>query len=190
MKTTLPQKVDDWHTYRITYQNGSSNVYLDENPTAILSGTSTSTNSTNDVRFGDGSDGNTHGFLLDWLIFDITGAYTPEETTIPDSLATDRPTSVEQTASSDLPNRYDLMQNYPNPFNPTTTIEFHLEKPENVSIVIFNAVGQKVARLVDGFKEQGIHRVTFDAADFSSGLFFYHIRTAGFSQTKKMLLLK
>jgi photosystem II stability/assembly factor-like uncharacterized protein len=94
---------------------------------------------------------------------------------------------VEITAQ---PNDYKLMQNYPNPFNPTTTINYSIPEKGNVTLEIYNSLGEKVSTLVDGFKQAGSHQVTFDGADLSSGTYFYRIRAGSFVETRKMLLIK
>ena len=94
-----------------------------------------------------------------------------------------RPTAV-------LPESFELSQNYPNPFNPTTAISFALPKAAQVSLTVFNILGQEVARLVDGPMAAGTHQVTFDASNVASGIYFYRIQTDGFTEQKKMVLLK
>jgi len=188
---TLPSGFDDWHTYRITYKNGVANIYLNEAPTAFLAGTTTSANSTNDVRFGDGSDGNTHGFLLDWFIFDVSGAFAPNQSKIPDSLFVDKTsTQVAEHASLATPAVYALEQNYPNPFNPMTKIEFQLPKSGRVKIAVYNAMGQWVATLLDQNMERGSHAIAFDAGSLPTGIYLYRIEAADFTQVKKMLLVR
>ncbi|MBN1996247.1 T9SS type A sorting domain-containing protein [candidate division KSB1 bacterium] len=83
-----------------------------------------------------------------------------------------------------------LEQNYPNPFNPVTNIQFQIPKDGHVTISVYNSLGEQVATLVDGNMKSGMHRITFDAAQFSSGIYFYSIITDGFSQTKKMMIVK
>ena len=89
-----------------------------------------------------------------------------------------------------LPRRYALKQNYPNPFNPTTVIEYHLPGANEVTLDIYNLRGQVVKRLVDGEQPAGVHTVTFDAGGLASGIYFYRLQTAGFTRTRKMLILK
>jgi len=89
-----------------------------------------------------------------------------------------------------LPRRYALKQNYPNPFNPTTMIEYHLPRANEVTLDIYNLRGQLVKRLVDGEQPAGVHTVTFDAGGLASGIYFYRLQTAGFTRTRKMLILK
>lgn len=93
-------------------------------------------------------------------------------------------------STSILPESFELSQNYPNPFNPTTTISFALPKSSQVSLTVFNILGQEVARLVDGTMPAGTHQVNFDASNVSSGIYFYRIQTDEFSEQKKMVLLK
>ena len=97
-------------------------------------------------------------------------------------------TSAE--TESFLPSGFSLRQNYPNPFNPTTTIEFSIPRSENVSIDIYNLLGQKVTRLIDKVMVSGVHTANWDASNVSSGIYFYRLQAGDFVQTRKMLLLK
>lgn len=85
---------------------------------------------------------------------------------------------------------YKLNQNYPNPFNPATTISFTMPKTEQVSLKIYNSVGQKVAVLINSQLKQGNHSVDWYAGNLASGIYFYKLQIGKFNQTKKMLLLK
>ncbi len=86
---------------------------------------------------------------------------------------------------------YAVYQNYPNPFNPTTQITFDVLEDNNVSLTVFNATGQEVATVVNGAYAAGRHTVTFDAANLTSGLYFYTVKMGDkFTATKKMLLVK
>lgn len=89
-----------------------------------------------------------------------------------------------------VPVRFELKQNYPNPFNPTTTIEFSLLKSGVVSLRVHDILGKEVATLVDGMKEAGNYRAIFKADKLPSGTYFYTLRAAEFSQTKKLLLMR
>jgi hypothetical protein len=86
-------------------------------------------------------------------------------------------------------------QNYPNPFNPTTTISFALPQMGQVTVSVFNSVGQVVRVLNNGVLSAGSHEMVWDGTDnlghqVSSGVYFYRISAAGLSETKKMLLMK
>ena len=85
---------------------------------------------------------------------------------------------------------FKLTQNYPNPFNPTTEISFSLAKAGYTSLTVHNVLGQVVATLVDQNMSVGTYRVTLDATDLPSGIYFYQIKSGEFTQVKKMTLMK
>ncbi len=92
--------------------------------------------------------------------------------------------------SGSTPSTYALFQNFPNPFNPTTKIGFQLSALSKVSLKIYDLLGREVETLVDGEISAGVHRVTFDASRFASGIYFYRLQAGNFTATKKLLLLK
>lgn len=94
------------------------------------------------------------------------------------------------SVADNAPAAFSLEQNVPNPFNPTTTIGFTLASAGNASVEVFNIAGQKVATLSDGFHQAGRHAVTWDAAGVSAGVYFYTVKAAGHSETRKMTLVK
>jgi len=101
------------------------------------------------------------------------------------------PTGVEDDPFGlSLPADYELAQNYPNPFNPSTIISFSLPRTGFVNLSVFNILGQQVARLVEEYREAGVHQVEFDAANFPSGIYFYRLQHPGGSSTRKMTLVK
>jgi len=85
---------------------------------------------------------------------------------------------------------YTLAQNYPNPFNPETTIEYTLEKREQVNLKVYDLLGRELAVLVNEVQEAGSRRVRFAAGELPAGVYFYTLRAGDFVQTKKMCLLK
>ncbi|MGH1362549.1 MAG: T9SS type A sorting domain-containing protein [Calditrichia bacterium] len=97
---------------------------------------------------------------------------------------------VDEQISSVIPEDYKLEQNYPNPFNPSTTIEYQVQKAGAVEIAVFNVAGQKVATLVDGFKNAGSFAVTWNAENLASGLYFYTLKAENVLETRKMILMK
>ena len=92
--------------------------------------------------------------------------------------------------NSQTANGFALMQNYPNPFNPVTNIKYILPVSGNVTLSIFNTIGQEALILVNEFKEAGSYQVSFNAADFNSGVYFYKLKAGIFVETRKMILLK
>ena len=95
-----------------------------------------------------------------------------------------------QTLDIEIPKKYELYQNFPNPFNPSTIIKFALPEVSNVSVVIFNLLGQKVQTLFDGSLEAGYHQIIFNADNLSSGVYIYRIQASHYSSVKKLMLLK
>lgn len=89
-----------------------------------------------------------------------------------------------------VPTVYSLSQNYPNPFNPTTKINFSLPKQGYVTLKIYDMLGREVRTLVNEVKSIGNYSVDFNASEFSSGVYFYKLEADGFSDIKKMLLVK
>jgi beta-xylosidase len=90
----------------------------------------------------------------------------------------------------DIPNDYFLGQNYPNPFNNSTMINYQLAMNSNVELSVYNLLGQKVATLVNQEIPLGTHRVTWNAQNSPSGIYFYKITAGGYSEIRKMMLLK
>lgn len=87
-------------------------------------------------------------------------------------------------------NSFSLEQNYPNPFNPVTAISYQIAKPENVTLKVYDIIGNEVATLVNEKQAAGKHTVNFDASNLSSGVYLYKIQVGSFVQTRKMTLLK
>lgn len=91
----------------------------------------------------------------------------------------------EYTAGS-----FELKQNYPNPFNPITSIAFNLPKAGEITLTVYNMLGQQVATLVQGKMNAGTQTVQFDASNLASGMYIYRLQTANFVETRKMMLIK
>ena len=89
-----------------------------------------------------------------------------------------------------VPTEFGLGQNFPNPFNPTATIRYALPTDANVSLEVYNALGQRVAQLVDQPMAAGYHDVVFNASQLASGIYIYKIQAGSFVQSRKMILLK
>lgn len=85
---------------------------------------------------------------------------------------------------------YTLTQNYPNPFNPTSKISYSIPEQSQVTLKIFDVLGNDIKTLVNEEKTAGNYEIDFDASSFSSGIYFYRLQAGSFVETKKMLLLK
>jgi 5'-nucleotidase/UDP-sugar diphosphatase len=101
----------------------------------------------------------------------------------------------DELADAPLPESYELLQNYPNPFNPTTEIEFALPQTSNVTVTIYNTLGQQVQQLIDEPMPAGHHAIEWNGTDagghqVASGVYFYRISAGDFTSTKKMVLMK
>jgi hypothetical protein len=83
-----------------------------------------------------------------------------------------------------------LAQNYPNPFNPSTIIGYSIPNTANVSLRVFNTIGQLQATLVDERKEPGYYQAVWSASNVPSGIYFYQLRAGEFVVSKKMILTK
>lgn len=92
--------------------------------------------------------------------------------------------------STTTPTEFSLSQNYPNPFNPTTNINFSIPKSGLVTMKVFNILGKEVATLVNGNYNAGSYTVDFNASNLASGVYFYKIEVNGFSEVKRMMLVK
>jgi hypothetical protein len=102
------------------------------------------------------------------------------------------------STASDVPRSFALYQNYPNPFNPTTSIRFDVPVSANVTLDVYNILGQKVRALVDAeVYAAGSHTIVFNGANYASGVYFYRLQarpvdgsSASFSSIQKLVLLK
>ncbi len=108
---------------------------------------------------------------------------------------TDIQTDVDDDELVTLPKRFRIQQNFPNPFNPTTIISYSLPTKAEVTIVIYNVVGQKVKVFDQGQQSAGEYSVTWNATDtrgkeVASGMYFYKVTAGDFSASRKMVLLK
>ncbi|MEN8192749.1 MAG: PKD domain-containing protein [Bacteroidota bacterium] len=98
---------------------------------------------------------------------------------------------VDVEKDNTLPDEYSLSQNYPNPFNPSTTIEFAIPQSDEVTLIVYDMLGREVAELVNDKLSAGNHKVQFNAAaELSSGVYIYRLKTSSYTNTKKLILIK
>ncbi|MFZ1280862.1 MAG: T9SS type A sorting domain-containing protein [Ignavibacteriaceae bacterium] len=100
-------------------------------------------------------------------------------------------TSLDELQSINIPSEFFLGQNYPNPFNPVTHIIFSTKITDDVSLEVYNLLGQKVAVLFDEIATANtIYSIQFNANNLASGIYLYSLRTSNGIDVKKMCLLK
>ena len=108
------------------------------------------------------------------------------------------PTSIDSKDDNTVPKEYALNQNYPNPFNPSTKIRYSIpnviasetKQSVNVTLKVYDVLGNEVATLVNEEKETGVYTINLDASQLASGVYFYRLLAGSFVETKKMILLR
>jgi len=103
--------------------------------------------------------------------------------------SSDRITDVHRNSVL-LPDQLLMSQNYPNPFNPSTTIRFDIPGSGEVSLKLFNLLGEEVVMLISGHRDAGTHIVTWDATGHPSGVYFYRLLAGDFVETRKLVLVR
>ncbi|MBK9097380.1 MAG: T9SS type A sorting domain-containing protein [bacterium] len=98
-------------------------------------------------------------------------------------------TNIETTTGI-VPSDFSLSQNYPNPFNPSTVISYHLPVRNNVTLKVYDVLGNEISTLLDEYKPAGSYEVEWLARNQPSGVYFYQIITDEFIATRKMILIK
>jgi subtilisin-like proprotein convertase family protein len=91
---------------------------------------------------------------------------------------------------NNVPVKYELSQNYPNPFNSMCNVKFSMFNAGHVKLAVYNVQGREVQTLVNERLNAGTYETTFDASMLPSGIYFYRLEVNGFTETKKMLLIK
>lgn len=118
-------------------------------------------------------------------------AYTLDPTdSIPSIIANGVRTGVEKNNSLQLPFKFALEQNFPNPFNPTTVISYQLSVMRKVNLKVYDILGREVITLVDETKSPGSYVTVWNAANMPSGIYFCRLTAGGFTQVRKLVLIK
>lgn len=99
-------------------------------------------------------------------------------------------TGVRETLHPEAPAEFALSQNFPNPFNPSTRIRYGLPNRSNVTLTVFNTLGQSVSTLVNDEMEAGYHEVQFDGSGLASGVYLYRMQAGSYVETRKLLLVR
>ena len=116
-------------------------------------------------------------------LFGFSGNFEISEIIVANSL-------YEVSVDLPLANRFSLRDAYPNPFNPTTTMELSMPLAGDITVEVYNMLGQSVATLTSGYMEAGTHNLTWDAEKAASGMYFVKAQANGFTKTQKLMLLK
>jgi hypothetical protein len=103
-------------------------------------------------------------------------------------VAIDPPTGVGN--QNETVGSYSLSQNFPNPFNPTTNIKFSIPKNAQTYLKIYDVLGNEVSTYFDEFLNAGTYNILFEAQNLSSGIYYYKLVSGGFTETKRMMLVK
>ena len=113
--------------------------------------------------------------------------YTPNDIVVLETLVGD---GMQTSVDSASPVQFELKQNRPNPFNPSTVIGFTIPVSGHVELTIYSALGEKIDVLVDDMLEPGMHEFEWYANQYASGVYFYRLNAAGFSDIGRMMLIK
>jgi hypothetical protein len=105
-----------------------------------------------------------------------------------DTLFHRSPVAVNTT--DELPTIYSLSQNYPNPFNPSTTVHFELPRESNVTLKVYNMLGQEMLNVIDQVKAAGRYDLKIDGKSLASGVYFYRLTAGDYVSTRRLILLK
>ncbi|GEM_PF-641625 len=97
---------------------------------------------------------------------------------------------LDESMETVVPKAFALDQNFPNPFNPETDIRFQIPDVGDVRLKIYDVLGQEIATLVDELKQPGVYTVSWDAANYASGIYYYRLTAGGFTAIQKMILMK
>ncbi len=92
--------------------------------------------------------------------------------------------------SQEIPDKFLLHQNYPNPFNPVTEIKLSVPRKGKVELHVYDVTGRLTSTLINAVMEAGVHNINFDGSNLASGVYFYRVTAEGFTDVKKMILIK
>ena len=128
--------------------------------------------------------------MFNCINFALDSGNTTTAINLYDVLLDIKTNSVYVELPENLPTEFLLSNNYPNPFNPTTNINYSIPVSGNISLKVYNILGQEIATLFEGYKQPGNYEVTFNGAGLASGVYFYQLKTENFVKIKKLMLLK
>jgi hypothetical protein len=146
----------------------------------------------NDIPATNSANGHSYSYLDQGLINGTTYYYKLVDVDINgietvNSIIAETSPSPEHSIS---PLEYGLRQNFPNPFNPKTTIAYDIKEEGFVTLTVYDIMGREIMTLVNDHKAAGSYSLTFDASKLASGIYLYRLSVNGFSDMKKMVVLK
>jgi len=204
LRVEFGERVEDWDLTHARIDNGSKTVIMGliaelvgarTNADLKVSAEGDSRVATLVFRMDDGYDPRFETFETKSPGHSLTFLYNRFEGSVPHVAEIEPRFEVDlDFDKATLPTEYALSQNYPNPFNPSTSFTLSLPEASDYTIRVFNVAGQLVKSL-DGRQEAGIHEIHWDGrnnqgSQVASGAYFYRAEASGFSETRKMMLLK
>lgn len=181
---------EDFHTFTLVWQEGKIQWYVD----SVLYQTQTAWN-TNGASFPAPFDKRFH-LILNCAVGGNWPGYPNSSTKFPQDFVIDY-VRVYQQSVTDVtgqdkiqPKNFTLNQNYPNPFNSQTIISYSISKSSHVKLTIYDMLGRKISVLVDKVESEGLHHVSLDAADLTSGTYIYNLETENGGSSRKLILIK
>ncbi len=170
---------DNWWSLKITVPSGTNGGKYEYKFGAMYPGADT-VNNGSEYMDNEAGFGINHSFIL----------RDGPSVSIANKWAVQAPLTGIERVDNTIPDNFTLSQNYPNPFNPSTLINYSIPSPGIVTLKVFDMLGREVATLVNEQQPAGNYKVSFDASQLASGVYFYRITANKFVSTKKMLLLK
>ena len=161
-----------WQTATETNDKGFE-IYRNGNKITFVDGKGTTTEKQNYLFTDKGLQSGIYNYRLNQIDFDGTQKVVGE-----------------LTVHLILPEHFSLEQNYPNPFNPSTKIKYSIPTSGFVTLKVYDVLGKEIATLVNGEKPAGSYEVEFNAANLSSGIYFYKLQAGDYVQVKKMMPMK
>ena len=166
--------------YRMNIDDGSTESVIERNGNGFfdISDNQIYWTDTIETKISDLDGGNTEAFNTKFGLRSHFVVVDESNTAVSNEFITEQPSKVQ------------LKQNYPNPFNPTTTIQFDIPVNSEVSLTLYNMLGQKVSTIYKGRLNSGSHSFTLNAKELSSGVYIYQLRTGQQTLTKRLTLIK
>lgn len=190
--TDSPAEISVEHPQMITLGENDFSIHASSNGTGLENALVTVVTGDENLYMGTtGPDGilnldfNT-GLDSGVVLTVSANGYVPYQVNLATSIILD----ADDDNNEPLPESFELYQNYPNPANPTTTVGFNLKETGNISLELFNLLGQKVEFIERDNLPSGYNEIELNLAEYPSGVYFYRLTADDLSETRKLMLLK